>query len=1316
MQRLLLVAVLCLPWATHAQSDTLTVADGAATDSYVPIYGLWVDASQRNQMLYPASMLTDMTGAAITSLTYYMNSTTSNLWGTTVTIKMTEVTNTSLNALLPTTNATVVWTGTINGQNSTEEITLTTPYIYMGGNLLIEFTTTAATWSSASWYGVSQTGGSYYSYNSTSSGRDFLPKVRFSYQDPNNICMAPTNITATTNGSDANISWNAGEGSTWQIAWGATGFDPDVETTNIANVNTNSYSITGLSDGAYQAFVRTDCGSNYSDWMPVSFTIGGCSIIVVGADSYGDGWNGASLNVVQDGSTLGTLTFSSGNSATLTVNVAGNLPVLFNWNSGSYDSEASFTVYNQNNVVLYTSGSLSSGTVFTLDSPCSGCFAPGGIHIDSLSSDYARVVWNGDADSYGIIWGEMTDVSGGTGTATTTSDNYFEMTGLSSGTGYTIKVWTLCDDNEISDTVTYSFATIGDAVSDFPYTTGFEAGDDIAWSFVNDATNQWTVGAGAAHSGTNGLYISNDNGNSNTYTVSGIQFSYAYRAIEITDAGQYAVAFDWKCNGEGSYDYLRAWIAPANAQFTAGTTPDGNTSAYDYTTATPDGWIDLGGKMNLESSWQTKTAVASLSAGNYFLVFMWANDISAGSQPPAAIDNIEFRQLSCPQPTELTAIPHSHSVDLSWTAGGDESEWKIIISDTVVEYSQSNSYTVQNLEGYTYYHFAVRAICGADDTSFATTTGNVRTLVSCPQPTALTADSVTVSEIFVSWTAGDAESNWYVSINDSAVDDATDASYYFSDLDPNTTYTIKVCALCDDGDTSSVTTVSCRTLAGEPISEFPYICGFEVNDNDENEASVWVLENNTPNGWYVGTATNNGGSRALYISNDNGASNAYTVTTSCVSYAYVTFDMDPGEYTFSFDWKAYGESSWDFLRAAIAPAGTAMPNNSWTSSSVAPGFTTVDGGYMNLQNGWQTKTGTFTVETPGIYNFYFVWRNDGTSGSQPPAAVDNVMIALNTCPAPTAFTLDTIEAFQATLDWNPVGDESEWVIRAVSPTITDEWQTASSHPYVYTGLNSGTNYFFQLRAVCAADDSSLIVSCSGSTPITCPAPTSFSVNVSGDTANFSWTDANGTAWELVSGEVGFNPDNAGNEESVTSTTYQMTGLSEGIFEVYLRRDCGDGDHSVWVGPVSVNTLPQYIMAATGTDTLYTCNMTIYDCGGSEAVYTTNNDSYLYVYPSEADHVLQISGFSYTESTYDYLRITDLLTGQVIFCDNSTPNGQMIPELIAYGGVELYFHSDYSNQYDGFQVNLSCVDAPTCLPISGLTLDHACVDRHHEWRS
>ena len=265
----------------------------------------------------------------------------------------------------------------------------------------------------------------------------------------------------------------------------------------------------------------------------------------------------------------------------------------------------------------------------------------------------------------------------------------------------------------------------GTAITSFPFTCNFEdASDNAYWSFQN-ASNGWYIGTAVNHGGTHALYVGEGSASSNSYNASASGVSYAYLTFDIANAGQYAIQFDWKCNGESTYDFLRVAVAPSTQSLT--------TTYGDWTaTSVPSGFmaIDGGNKLNLQTSWQTHTAVATVpAAGTYRLLFVWRNDGSVANQPPAAIDNIVVTEISCPQPTALAAIPTTNQLDITWTAGGNETEWMVSINDGDEDFVSTTSYTFSNLTANTAYQVKVYAICGAGDTSLATV-GNFRT--SCP--------------------------------------------------------------------------------------------------------------------------------------------------------------------------------------------------------------------------------------------------------------------------------------------------------------------------------------------------------------------------------------------------------------------------------------------------------------------------------------------------------------------------------------------------------------------------------------------------------
>ena len=154
----------------------LLAANGTTTNSYIPFEGLYLDANQHNQIIYPSSMLTPMLGRQISSITFYLSSPPSAPWTSQSTWKIGTTTTNTLSGFI-TVPSTIVYTGLMPVVSNSVTITFTEPFIYSGDNLIIDFSNIAANWKSASFYGISQTGASY--YGRTSTVNNFLPKIKF---------------------------------------------------------------------------------------------------------------------------------------------------------------------------------------------------------------------------------------------------------------------------------------------------------------------------------------------------------------------------------------------------------------------------------------------------------------------------------------------------------------------------------------------------------------------------------------------------------------------------------------------------------------------------------------------------------------------------------------------------------------------------------------------------------------------------------------------------------------------------------------------------------------------------------------------------------------------------------------------------------------------------------------------------------------------------------------------------------------------------------------------------------------------------------
>ncbi len=213
------------PWAAIA--DDLLVANSTGTNATVPIYGTFTDDNyQHTQTIYPASMLTQMQGGSITKLTYYLQSAGTDAWGATFEVRLGTTTQSSFSSgtvSYISMTGSANYTGVINNTNSNAliEITLSTPYTYNSGNLVVDFRLTGlgSSYQGKSFYGES--GSTYYSIqsrstssvpNSTGSGVSFMPKTQFTYTTTTTLTVNVNNntggtVTGSNNSCDPNYSY-----------------------------------------------------------------------------------------------------------------------------------------------------------------------------------------------------------------------------------------------------------------------------------------------------------------------------------------------------------------------------------------------------------------------------------------------------------------------------------------------------------------------------------------------------------------------------------------------------------------------------------------------------------------------------------------------------------------------------------------------------------------------------------------------------------------------------------------------------------------------------------------------------------------------------------------------------------------------------------------------------------------------------------------------------------------------------------------------------------------------------------------------------
>ena len=224
-------------------------------------------------------------------------------------------------------------------------------------------------------------------------------------------------------------------------------------------------------------------------------------------------------------------------------------------------------------------------------------------------------------------------------------------------------------------------------------------------------------------------------------------------------------------------------------------------------------------------------------------------------------------------------------------------------------------------------------------------------------------------------------------------------------------------------------------------------------------------------------------------------------------------------------------------------------------------------------------------------------------------------------------------------------------------------------------------------------------------------------NVSSDAITLAWTETGSASqWNVLYGLTGFDPETEGTTISADANPYTVTGLQNATsYDFYVQADCG-GVTSPWTGPVTVKT-GVYNMGITGSDTLVTCGVYVYDDGGENDHYSASCNYTLVIYPETAGSGLSISGTvnTYSNSTYygGILTIYEGVgtSGTVL----GTYYEQQTVTLATSGPITLNFVSgQYVTSsyyyYPGFELLVQCTDCypPSNLAVSGQTLDGATV--------
>ncbi len=130
-----------------------------------------------------------------------------------------------------------------------------------------------------------------------------------------------------------------------------------------------------------------------------------CEVELVLTDSYGDGWNGNAIQIVDvlTGTVIGTYSNTNdagaGEAQVYYANVPNGREIQFKWISGNYESECSYVVYDaMGNEIFSGSGAMSNPVNYTV--VCHGVKRPKNLAATNVGTTSATLSWTGSSDSY----------------------------------------------------------------------------------------------------------------------------------------------------------------------------------------------------------------------------------------------------------------------------------------------------------------------------------------------------------------------------------------------------------------------------------------------------------------------------------------------------------------------------------------------------------------------------------------------------------------------------------------------------------------------------------------------------------------------------------------------------------------------------------------------------------------------------------------------------------------------------------------------------------------------------------------------------
>jgi hypothetical protein len=751
----ILFSLLLLVAMVPLRASQLTVADGTQQNMYVPMQTM--NAPMHTQMIYPSSMLTPLVGQYITELRFY--STSSNFqWPVNFTVRMgtTPYSSFSGNSLITTSELTQVLVGPFQSVAGGYVLVLDQPYLYNGGDLLLDITMGGFSSSTYFWYyGITRSNASCYfvdSYTPYTQRQSFLPKLTFTYGST--ICGRPTALTLdSVGGSTATLHWNA--------ATNTTGYFVTLDGEDYPLQTDTSISLSGLvSNRVYTVSVSSICTSgdtlvsqsldfltvdtSTALWLPYF-----CDFETPQPNGLPTWWQrtdscttyaGVRPAVIEASDSYGyegTHVLRFGNGCGPTGLMTAPLPaasrelhVSFWYMSTSFDSDPikvglvdsagvfhlvrQFSTedddYSWHLADFYTDTMNIAGPVrlafryeatyvFSIDNlsieRVAYCPRPLAATVDSITATTARAHLT-PADS-----GATMILSLNGRQRMTTTDTVVSLFGLVPSQHYTLSVRTLSPLGDTSQALNTEFRTLCDSVMLLPWSEGF---DDLAIGATHPCLTVTEQSPRSSYDPENPIVSGPGGYGTGTHSGSAMlrvgqgdqQAVYIATPIITTPANALHVDFWYMPKGYFSAGYFQAGFQTSPTD-TASFTPFYSSPRLNSSGEFVWKHVEIYTDTLSTALPDTVCFVLRVKTGGY----LYIDDIEIGST------------FNCPQPIDVRMRNvTSVSAELAWDASSEGGQYQVLLDGAVVASSVSNThYLITGLTPQQNYTAAVRAVC-----------------------------------------------------------------------------------------------------------------------------------------------------------------------------------------------------------------------------------------------------------------------------------------------------------------------------------------------------------------------------------------------------------------------------------------------------------------------------------------------------------------------------------------------------------------------------------------------------------------------------